>query len=177
MLINLILLFFLILCILMLITGLVSLFSGVPYVPTPHKTVRKMIDLAKLKHGEKVFDLGCGDGRLLYEAEKHTKTGGVGYELAPIPYYIAKIKGWLKKSKIKLHMKSLFKADLSEANVLFCYLMPHMLRKLTDKIITECQSGTRIISHGFKIEGLKPKQIFARDKEKGLPTIYLYELE
>lgn len=171
MLIDLFLILFLLFSILLLISGLIHLGYGVPYVPTPQSTVDKMVKLADLKKGDKVFDLGCGDGRLIFTAEKITKTPGTGYELAPIIYIIAQIKRFTKNSKADIRMESLFKSDLSQADVLFCYLMPHMLKKLTKKILKECRPGTKIISHGFKIEGLIPKKSFKH------PTIHLYEIE
>ncbi len=173
---DIILIVFLVFALLLLATAIVHLFSGVPYVPTPKKVVDKMVEIAELKKGEVVFDLGCGDGRFLFAAEKVTETGGVGYELAPLPYLVARIGRWLNGAKTELHLKSLFRADLSRANVLMCYLMPHMLKKLSKKILTECQEGTRIVSHGFKIEGLKPVKVYERNNDLGLPTIYYYEV-
>lgn len=173
---DLVLVAFLVFAVLLLVTVLVHLLYGVPYVPTPHRVVKRMLEIANPQPGDRVYDLGCGDGRLIFAAEKITKVGGVGYELAPIPYLFACFGKILRRSDSRLYLKSLFTADLSQTDVLFCYLMPHMLKKLSKKITTECRKGTKIVSHGFKIEGLTPKRVFERNNSKKMPTIYFYEL-
>ena len=173
---DLVLVLFLFFVLAMLVTGIVHLVSGVPYVPTPHRVVKRMVEIAELEKGEVVYDLGCGDGRLVFAAEEVTEKRCVGYELAPVPYFFAWVWKKLKGAKSDIYLRSLFVADLRDADVVFCYLMPHMLKKLTAKLTNECRKGTRIVSHGFKIEGLEPKKTFARDKASGMPTIHLYVL-
>lgn len=164
--------FFLIL----LATVLVHMFFLVPYVPSRKRVIAKMIEMARLKPHETVYDLGCGDGRLLIAAEKKARVKTVGFEIAPLILLLAWIRKMLFRSTMKIHFKSLFSANLRRANVIFCYLIPNVMPKLSKKIKHECRKGTRIISNTFHIPGLKATKIFTRDPEKGLPTIYVYRV-
>lgn len=166
----------LILTLLMLITAMVSLFIRVPFVPTKKRVMEKMIKVAQLKKNEVVYDLGCGDGRLLFEAEKNKKILAKGYELAPIPYLLAQMNKIITRSRTSLHMANFFSANLKDANVIFCYLGPETMKNLYTKIKKECKKGTRIISNTFSIHGVKPSKVWLRDDEQKLPTIYLYEI-
>lgn len=158
------------------VSMIVHVFFGVPYVPSESAVVAKMIAVAKLKNGDTVFDLGCGDGRLLFAAEKKAKVKAIGYEVAPAMLLLAHFLKMLAKSKAKIHFKSLFSANLKEANVIFCYLMPRALEKLSKKIKNECKSGTLVISNTFKIPNLELVEKFEKDAKKGLPSIYLYKV-
>ncbi len=160
----------------MLSTAVINLFIRVPYVPTKNRVAKRMIEIANLKKGEVVYDLGCGDGRLLLEAEKHAGLKMKGYEIAPIPYIFAITKKWLKNSKMKIQMGNFFKANLSDADVIFCYLSPEIMTKLGEKLRKECKKGTRIISNTFTMKPMEPLKVFKKDPEKKLPSIYYYEI-
>ena len=164
------------LTILMLITATISLFLKVPYVPTKKRVMKKMIEVARLKNNDVVYDLGCGDGRLLFEAEKTKKVHGKGYELAPIPYLLAKMGGFFHNSKTKIHMSNFFGANLKDANIVFCYLGTETMGELYKKIKRECKKGTRIISNTFSVQGIKPSKIWPQNKKLRLPSIYMYEI-
>lgn len=166
----------LILTLLMLGTAVISLFLNVPFVPTKKRVVQKMIRVANLKKNEVVYDLGCGDGRLLFEAEKNKKILAKGYELAPIPYLWAQIKKFTANSKTNIRLANFFGANLRDANVIFCYLGPETMIKLYKKIKKECKKGTRIISNTFSIHGVKPAKVWAQNPKEKLPSIYLYEI-
>lgn len=176
MIIDISLIVFLAFFILLLITVVVHMIFWVPYVPTPNAVVDRMVASANLKQDETVFDLGCGDGRLLIAAEKHTKVRPVGFEIAPMVYLLALIRKVLARSKSKLVYKSFFNADLSKADVIFCYLLPNVMPRLAEKIGKECKKGTRIISNTFHIHGMEPKRVLAKEPKLGIPTIYVYEI-
>lgn len=167
---------FLVFFVLLIATVFVHMFFLVPYVPTKNRVVKKMIQVAKLKPKETVYDLGCGDGRLLIAAEKKVKVQTFGFEIAPLVYLLAQLRKLISGSNVKIFFKSLFKANLRKANVIFCYLIPSVMPDLAKKIKKECKKGTRIISNTFHIPELKPYKIFAEDPKKGLPTIYLYKI-
>jgi hypothetical protein len=161
---------------LMLATAMVNMLMMVPYVPSKNKVVKQLVKIANLKDGEKIYDLGCGDGRILMEAERSAKVKTVGYEAAPIPFLLALIRKHLTHSKTKILMKNFFKKDLSDADVIFCYLGPDVANKLAKKFLKECKPGTRIYSHTFVIDDLKLKKSWPKDKAAGLPSIYYYEI-
>jgi 16S rRNA A1518/A1519 N6-dimethyltransferase RsmA/KsgA/DIM1 with predicted DNA glycosylase/AP lyase activity len=146
----------------------------VPFVPTKSRHVKYIAELADLKKGEKVFDLGCGDGRFLTEAYKKTGTQATGFENAPIPYLLAKLRKLLTGADINVSIKNFLHEDLSRANVIYCYLGPETMQKLAPKFIKECGKGTRIYSNSFKIDSMKPAKVWEKDPVKHLPKVYLY---
>ena len=162
--------------VLLTLTAIVHIIFFVPYVPTQNRVAKKMIEVAGLKAQETVFDLGCGDGRLLMEAEKRTRVKAEGFEMAPLVYFLALARKFLFQSKVKIHFQNMFTANLRKANVIFCYLIPNVMPRLAEKIKNECKRGTRIISNTFHIADLKPYRVFKKDPSKGLPTIYVYKI-
>ena len=168
--------FILILLLLLMASALVHVYFLVPYVPTRKRVAKKMIEVAGLKPGEHVVDLGCGDGRLLLYAERAAHVRGVGFELAPLVYFLARIRKLITHAKYTLHFQNLFKADLHDADVIFCYLIPEIMPRLVEKILKECKKGTRVISNTFKIPGLTVSRVIARDDAAHLPTIYVYRI-
>lgn len=135
-----------------------------------------MIEMADLKEGEIVYDLGCGDGRLLIEAEKKQNIEARGFEIAPIPFLLASLKKWFENAKIKLYFSNFLKANLHDADVIFCYLGPDAMAALYQKMKKECRKGTRIISNTFRILEIKPVKTRPKDILEKIPTIYLYEI-
>lgn len=158
-------------------TLLVNAWTGIPYVPSRTHIAKKLIEHARLRKGETVFDLGCGDGRLLTYAAKSQEITAIGYEIAPMVYLAAELRRLLSKNrkKIDIRFESMFRANLKKANVIFVYLMPKILPKIAEKIMKECKPGTRIISNTFKIPGLK--LIKRVPKRRHYPTIYVYEIQ
>jgi hypothetical protein len=161
---------------LMLATAFVSLFLRIPYVPSSTRAAKQMIKIAALKKGNIVYDLGCGDGKLLFEAEKTKNITARGFEAAPIPYLLAQLKKWIFGSKATVRMQNFFRADLSDADVIFCYLGTDIMTRLAEKFEKECKKGTKIISNTFQMPSLTPTKVWRKDKKKKLPSIYLYQI-
>jgi SAM-dependent methyltransferase len=123
----------------------------VPYVPTPQPVVNKMLDLAKVKKDDVLYDLGCGDGRIVITAVKERGARGVGIDLNP--QRIAEAKMNAKEAgvqdKVKFQVGDLFKADFSEATVVTLYLLPSVNAKLRPQLWKQLKVGTRVVSHAF----------------------------
>ncbi len=166
----------LIFTLLFIATAFISLFLKVPYVPTKKRVMLEIIKQAKLKKGQTFLDLGCGDGRMLIEAEKSTKVNAIGYEIAPLVYLLAVARKILNGSKAKIKFKNFFNENLEKADVIFCYLMPAELEKLAKKIKKECKKGTRIISNTFHIKGLEPEKVIPKNEKTKIPTLYFYKI-
>lgn len=146
-------------------------------IPASHRVIKAALDLAKIKEGETIYDLGSGDGRVLLDAVKAYNCKGVGYELIFPFFLLSKIKVLLSgnNNKIKLYFKNFYKEDLSQADVIFCYLIPHGMKKLSDKFAKEpLKKGARIVSFSFRIKDWEPKKVLKLTPNT--PNIYLYEI-
>ncbi len=164
-----------ILVILLLIPTLTALIKGAPFVPTPMERVKKMLALAKIRPHEKVYDIGCGDGRMVYLAAKDYDANSVGLELSPLVYLLAKIRHFFWHSKAKIYFTDFRFKNLSDANVIVCYLLPESLGRLQEKLEKELKKGTRIISYAFPIGTWKEKERVERDRKHNLAPIWVYE--
>ena len=160
---------------LLLVIPTIYALLGAPFVPTPLPRVRKMLELAKIKPGEKVYDLGCGDGRLVHLAAKEHNAKAIGFELSPPIWLWAKITQPFWRSKAKIRFRNFYKQDISDANVIVCYLMPNTLRKF-QKETNKLKKGTRIISYAFKIPNLKLIHEEPKVPEKNYSPVWVYEI-
>lgn len=165
--------------ILILIPTLIALITGAPWVPTPKERVRKMLQLAKLKKGQTVMDLGCGDGRLVHIASAEFGAKGIGLEFSPLIYAMAKMVQpfyWLKGSRAKIKFRNFFNVDLSKADVIVFYLMPHAMRRVRKKCEQELKKGARVISYAFPIKEWEPIHRQKRIRKKAFGPIWVYEM-
>lgn len=150
---------------------LVALFGfvlafGAPYLPTRRKEAEIALDLLGLKKGQTLYDLGCGDGRVLKLAAKQGFRG-VGYELNPLLVLAAKIHTYKYRRQIKIVWGNFWKADVSEADGVFIFLLERFMRKLDRKLQREIRKPVRVVSFAFKIPD--------RKIEKTKNGMYLYE--
>ncbi len=146
---------------------------GAPFVPTPKKTMQKMFKMANLKKGQTVYDLGCGDGRFVRKAAREYQAKAIGIELNPLLYLYTKIKSWNKKNETIL-CKDFAKVNLSNADVVICYLLPKTMAKIENKLNFELKKGAKIISHGFRFKEWEPVEMLSPGK-KEYGSIYVYE--
>ena len=137
---------------LIIIVSLVSIswtrLIGAPWAPTDMTVVRKMLTMAKVKPGELVYDLGCGDGRILIVAARQFGARAIGIEIDPLRYLWSQIRIRLLGlgSKVRIEYGNFFKHDLSQADVVTCYLLQDTNNKLADKLNQELNSSARIVS-------------------------------
>ena len=148
--------------------------TGVPFIPRPKKSQEGIFELMNLKEGETLVDLGCGDATLLIAAEKKYNIKTIGYELSPAAFIIAKINIFLKKSKTQVFLKDFFKADLSQADIIFCYLFPFLMKKISENLKKELKPGARIVSLAFPLPDWPNEKKEYLDKEKKRGKIYIY---
>lgn len=146
--------------ILLIILGIVSVificvispyFFGALWYPTPKKKVRKMLHLAKVKPGEMVYDLGCGDGRIVIAAVREFNAKAVGIDIDPLKVFFVKLRVKLLKlgEEIKLICGNFFKHNLNGADVVTIYLSQMANDRLIHKLAEELKEGARVVSHGF----------------------------
>lgn len=132
----------------------------VPYVPTRQVVVDAMLDLAKVSEGDVVYDLGCGDGRIVITAaQKHGATGK-GIDIDPERIQEAKQNAQEAgvADKVDFVQGNLFEMDFSEASVVTLYLLPSVNMKLRPQLLKQLKPGTRIVSHAFDMDDWEPEQ-------------------
>jgi tRNA A58 N-methylase Trm61 len=137
--------------------------------------VRKMLEIAMVGPLDVVYDLGCGDGRILIAAVKDFEAKeAVGYEIREDLYKAAlrEVERQNLKNRVKIINGDLFNADISNATVITLYLTTTANERLKDKLKSEAKNGTRIVSHDFSISGWEP----VRKENFNDHTIYLYAI-
>jgi len=143
-----------------------------PYVPTPQVVVDRMLELAQVKVGETVIDLGSGDGRIMIEAASKYGARGFGVEIDPL--LVKRSNENARRAgvgdRVKFLQQDLFKTDFHEANVLTLYLLPDVNLALRPKILAELKAGARVVSHDYGMGDWRPdaeETIPAPDKKVG----------
>jgi precorrin-6B methylase 2 len=142
---------------------------GGPWVPTSMQMVNRMMEMAEVGPEDVVYDLGCGDGRMVIAAAMRYHARAVGIEIDPLRYlwcqFLITILG--QRKRIRIVFGNFFKQDLSEADVVMCYLMPDALTKLEKKFKQELRPGTRVVSNRFTFPTLD------KVREEGNARLYL----
>jgi SAM-dependent methyltransferase len=145
------------------------------FVPTPTEVVAKMLELAKVTKDDVVYDLGCGDGRIVVAA---AKLGAKAYGFDVDPQRIKESKENVEKNSVGnlaiIQQKDIFTLDLSPASVVTLYLLPSLNVKLIPQL-EKLKPGCRIVSHDFDMRGVKPDQTVEVTSENGAEhTVYLW---
>lgn len=150
------------------IFALSSLF-GVPFMPTHKAQVETMMDLAEVGPGKVLIDLGSGAGRLLFGAAARGATA-IGYELNPFLVLWTKVQIWRKglTGKVQVHCRSLYNADIKNADVVVTFLFEKFMERLDKKIFSEMKSGSKVISYVFPFKNRK--EIIKKE------ALFLYEV-
>jgi SAM-dependent methyltransferase len=127
------------------------------YVPTPQLIVDKMLELARVKKNDLVYDLGCGDGRIVVTAAKRYGARAVGFDIDP--KRVAEARANVKKNNVEhlvtIEEKDIFTLDLTPASVVTLYLLP----ELNDRLVPQLErlaTGARVVSHNYDISGIAP---------------------
>lgn len=131
-------------------------FIGAPWVPTSRKMVHKMLRMAEVGPGDVVYDLGCGDGRLIITAARTYGARAVGIEIDPLRYLWCQIMISMfgLRDSVRILYGNIFSKDLREADVVTCYLMQDTNNKLERKLNRELRPGTRVVSNTFTFGGM-----------------------
>jgi ubiquinone/menaquinone biosynthesis C-methylase UbiE len=123
----------------------------VPYVPTPPDVVEKMLELGRVGKNDLLYDLGCGDGRIVVSAAKTRGARGVGIDIDPerIAEARANARDAGVANRVEFRVGDLFKTDFSAATVVTLYLLPQINEKLRPQLWRQLKVGTRVVSHEF----------------------------
>lgn len=132
----------------------------VPYVPTPPEVVAKMLEMAEVRRGDMVYDLGCGDGRIVIAAAREFGARGVGIDIDPQRIAEAKANAIAAgvADRTRFEVGDLFKSDFSDADVVTLYLLPDINLRLRPRLWRQLRIGTRVVSHEFSMGDWRPAQ-------------------
>lgn len=148
---------------------------GAPFVPTNTRTVNKMVELAKIKPGMTIIDLGCGDGRLVFTAAEKGATA-YGVEISPPVFLLAKLRQWIGRHQTsKILFGNFFKKkEVLESDVIFSFLLAPLMDRIFEEIWPKLKPGTRLISHAFAPKnGVKPVAIYPKCEEHGKVLVFV----
>lgn len=145
------------------------------YVPTTTEVVNRMLDMADIGPLDVVYDLGCGDGRIVIAAAKQYGARGVGVDLDParIREARANAKAAGVEKLVTFRVEDLFKTDLTEATVVALYLLPELNRRLIPKLFAELPDGARVVSHDWDMGKDWPADEYVKLGNDGL---YLWRM-
>lgn len=148
----------------------------VPYVPTPNEVVTQMLQIANVKKGDVLYDLGSGDGRIVIAAAQKYGTRGVGIDINPERINEANANARAAKvtDRVQFRQQDLFKTDLSEATVVTLYLLPDINVKLRPQLFKQLKPGTRIVSHDFDMGEWKPERVVQVQGPTRQHTVYYW---
>ena len=145
----------------------------VVFVPTPEEVIEKMLEVAKVTPNDVVYDLGCGDGRIVVAAAKKGARA-VGIDIDPQRIKEANARAQAEKvtARARFIENDLFEANIGEATVVTLYLLPRLNEKLKPKLLKELKPGTRIVSHAFDMGDWTPEEKVS----VGSSTVYLWRV-
>jgi ribosomal protein L11 methylase PrmA len=147
------------------------------FVPTPQDVVDKMLELVKIKKDDLVYDLGCGDGRIVVTAAKKFGCKAVGFDIDPqrVKESLANVKKNNVGHLVRIEQKDIFTLDLSKVNVVTLYLLPSLNVKLIPQL-KKLKPGSRIVSHDFAMKGVKPDKVvkLTSKEDESEHDIYLW---
>lgn len=165
----------LVILILIIVVFLVSIqwtrLLGAPWAPTDMKVVHEMLAMADVKPGDLVYDLGCGDGRILIVAARQFGARAVGIEIDPLRYLWSQIRIHILglRGQVRIEYGNFFTHNLNKADVVTCYLLQDTNNKLAEKFNRELSPSARIVSSVFTF----PSLTLIRKKKK--LKLFLYK--
>ncbi len=149
-----------------------------PYVPSPEPIVERMLEAAELKPGETLYDLGCGDGRILFLAAQRYRAKAVGVELSAKLVQQARdqVRQLGLQNRVTVIEGNLLDVDLRSADVVTLYLMRLSNERLKPNLLKQLHAGARVVSHDYEIPGWKPDYVDKLVIHQRPHTIYVYRM-
>jgi SAM-dependent methyltransferase len=151
-----------------------------PYVPTPQEVVDRMLELAEVKAGDVVYDLGSGDGRIVITAARKYGVRAVGFEINPALVKVAQdsVRESGLEHLVEIREQDVRTVDFSAADVLTLYLYPGANLRLRGAIMRQMKPGSRVVSHNYGMGNWKAERIETLTDSTGLVrTIYLWRIQ
>ncbi|MGD2096334.1 MAG: class I SAM-dependent methyltransferase [Desulfobacterales bacterium] len=149
--------------------------QGALYVSTSRAKISAFFNAVPMTADQMLVDLGCGDGRVLREAYRRYGVRTVGYEINPLAYLKARLFSF-GSNRIKIRRQNFWEADLSDADVVFCYLYPDVMKRLSTKLVDSLKPGAVIVSSNFSLPGWVPSKILKLENSLYNDPVYVYQL-
>lgn len=148
--------------------------SAAPYLPTLPKQRKHQIGLVDFKDGDVVYDLGCGDGSLLFDAvRKNNNIKAIGFELALLPYLIGLFRKSLGRHKnVTIKFRDLFGQKINDADIIFIYLLEKSYSKLISKFKKEIKDNCLVVISTWPLKSIYPHKVVRKD---GFSPVYFYK--
>ena len=146
---------------------------GALYVSTSRRRIEAFLDAVPMKPYQVVIDLGCGDGRVLRKVYKRYGVKAIGYEMNLLAYVKARLLSLGFKS-VTIRLRNFWKADLSKADIIFCYLYPDVMRELSKKLRKELRPGTVVVSCNFPLPAWRSARVLRPGNNLHNDPIYIY---
>ncbi|NOY99728.1 MAG: methyltransferase domain-containing protein [Chloroflexi bacterium] len=150
----------------------IPVLHGLPWIPTGRERIRRALEMARVRPGEIVYDLGAGDGRVLVMAAREFGAQAVGIEASPLHCAVA----WLRAlfsgslSRVRVRRGNFFRADLRDADVVFAYLTSRHVLRLQPQLERQLRPGTRVVTISFDFPDWQPAAFDKKD------LIFLYRM-
>ena len=158
-----------------ILSGVVVLpaFFGSPWHPLLPRTIREILAFAEIQPGDKIYDLGSGDGRILIQAAHHYDAVGVGLEIDPLKVWIARklVRRAGVSDRVQIQRKNFNDFDFHDADIIYVYLTHQALDRLFPKILPYLKPSTRIISYRFCLRNMQPC------KTNNKQNLFMYRLD
>ena len=148
--------------------------QGALFVSTSRPKLGAVFDLLSPAPGSLLIDLGCGDGRILRYASLQYNAKAIGYEVNPLAFCIARLFCGFNNN-IDVLWRNFWSADVSKADLIFCYLYPDVMSRLAHKLRAEAKPGAMVISFNFKLPGWTPVRVMQIARARHNDPIYIYK--
>jgi len=152
---------------------------GVPFVPTPDDLITLFLDDLEMQSWQVFVDLWCGDAKVLsFLSQKFPLVDAVGYEVDGKVFKLARIRQQKDKHRYRLYQKNFFKTDLSDADVVYFYALPHLVKKVWKKICQDCQPWTLFYCNAFAVPNVEIlRKLSLSTKGRFRKEIFVYRVK
>ena len=149
--------------------------QGALYVSTSKSRIAAFIEAVPMKSGQLLVDLGCGDGRVLRQTRKYYNVRAIGYEVNLLAYIKAQVLA-IGQRNVEIKRKNFWSADLTDADVVFCYLFPDVMQKLSLKLKADLKPGAVVVSCNFGLPGFKLTDVLHPDGSLHNDPLFVYRV-
>ncbi|MDH3972777.1 MAG: class I SAM-dependent methyltransferase [Deltaproteobacteria bacterium] len=148
--------------------------GGALFCFTHSSKIDAVLDAIPMKKGDKIVDLGCGDGRFLAAAAGRYGVTGRGYDINFLALFMARVRLLFGPAGVLVSRKDFFNVYLGDSDIIFCYLFPDVMEKLALKVDREMKEGALLISCNFPLPGWFPESVITADHRVQKDPVYVY---